>query len=94
MSSYTLCHKCGSEGHYARQCTAAPPEPPEPLKGTLSPPPVPPRRPEWEIADAQAWAESVRCQFGWDAMTGEHRRRELARRHVAESRRARRCDLF
>ncbi len=95
MSSYTLCHTCGQEGHYARQCTAPAPAIAGPaLKGTPSPPPVPPRRPESEIADAEAWAGRVRQHFGWDAMSGEHRRRELARRQVAESRRDRYAEVF
>jgi Zinc knuckle len=57
----TECYRCGQEGHRAAQCDWKPP-----AKTGRQPLPVPPPRPAHEIADARAWAEKIRRQFGWE----------------------------
>jgi zinc knuckle protein len=56
----TECYRCGQEGHRAAECDAqpAPPPRPDPLAQF--------RRSAGPVADAHAWAEKIRRQFGWE----------------------------
>ena len=97
------CFRCGQVGHLRAACPqgkplpAAVPAPDAPAPLDRLPGygvPIPPRRPEEEIADSRMWAGIIRDQQGWHSSDDEERKRELARRQVTESRRARMADVF
>ena len=101
MSRYTICHICGSGGHYARQCAATPaPEAPETLQGTPRGSGLPasylevetlrPQRAEVPAEEAAELAErygsQIRAAMGWSRGAAETRQQALALEQVQEAR--------
>ena len=80
------CFNCGQPGHLKANCTRPAPGAARPGNPTPTPPPMPPRRPEGEIADAAKWAEAIRHDLGWLPLQGEEHNRRIAREQVIQSR--------
>lgn len=101
MSNYTVCHTCGQEGHYARQCAATPaPEAPGTLQGTPRGSGLPAsylevetlRQQRAEITAEEAaeladrYGSQIRAAMGWSRGAAETRQQALALEQVQESR--------